>query len=312
MAPGMRDDIYLHRPVAYSVVGNMHIPRKEVNMHMHMGKKRGKRHMMWVLWGALILLCTQAYMINWIRNLSMENNILIQENGKLHDAGVMLDKELTAVEDAYAELENHLDTTVSEINKTLGLLVTFKDAGLEVGDIRELVTLSKKVPYGSPFRHGHRYTSFYGPRDERFVGGNANGFHRGIDIVPVKWNDTVINATANGKIVDFGYSETLGKYIVFETEGGFRLKYGHLQTIFWQDSDTKAVKDVPVQVGDRLGIMGTTGTWSTAPHLHLEMYVYDSVADGWVELNPWRIIEYIGGEEYDRTQEVSEDTASLP
>jgi len=149
------------------------------------------------------------------------------------------------------------------------------------------------VPYGSPFKHGHRYTSMYGPRDEQIYGGAPTGHHKGVDIVPLVPSDTIINATADGTIVDFGYSDTLGKYIVFETEGGFQLKYAHLSTIFYQ-SDEGEVIGVKIQRGERLGRMGGTGSWSTGPHLHFEVHVLN--ADGvYVELNPWRIIEFIGG-----------------
>jgi murein DD-endopeptidase MepM/ murein hydrolase activator NlpD len=185
------------------------------------------------------------------------------------------------------------------LTSKLEIVTTFKDAGLKgktITEIRTLLTLADNIPYGSPFKHGHRYTSMYGPRDESMFGGAPSGHHQGVDIIPLKADDFNILATANGEIIDFGYSTTMGKYIIFQTEGGYRIKYAHLNTIFWQDVENQKVKDIKIKKGTRIGIMGNTGTWTTGAHLHLEIHVFDQNKQGYVELNPWRIIEFIGGE----------------
>lgn len=251
----------------------------------------------WVIVLSTLLLLTITFNYASMKTIDKLNQTLDEQSMLIY----YRDAQIFTLEEEISNLQNQNKTyknTISELNSKLEILITFKDAGLSgqnVDDIRQLLELADNIPYGSPFKHGHKYTSMYGNRDESTFGGSPNGHHKGVDIIPLRWSDKTILATANGEIVDFGYSEVMGKYIVFETSEGYRLKYAHLETIFWQDLEERKVKNIPIKKGEKLGIMGNTGTWSTGAHLHLEIHVYDSETKTYKELNPWRIIEFIGG-----------------
>ena len=218
----------------------------------------------------------------------------------LKSRDVNLLQELTLERGEYVislrETIRDIEENFSIYQKQLPTLKVLQDAGIEINniyDLRELIAEGDKLPYGSPFSGGHRITSHYGHRNELVLGGSPNGFHNGIDLLP-KTRDRNIYATAEGEIIEFGYDEYMGKYILFETNTGYRLKYGHLKTIFWQDSAKKLVKGVRVQKGGKLGYMGSTGKWTTGPHLHFEIHKF--INTEWRLLDPKEIINYIGNE----------------
>jgi murein DD-endopeptidase MepM/ murein hydrolase activator NlpD len=189
---------------------------------------------------------------------------------------------------------NKIEQDFNLYQEQLPTLKVLQDAGIQVKNVYDLQTLiaeGDKLPYGSPFSGGHRVTSRFGHRNEVSIGGRRNDFHEGIDLVP-RTRDKFIYATADGEIVDFGYDEWLGKYIVFETETGYRLKYGHLRTIYWQDIENRLVKNIKVLKGSKLGFMGNTGKYTTGAHLHFA--IYRKVNISWVLLNPENIINQIG------------------
>jgi murein DD-endopeptidase MepM/ murein hydrolase activator NlpD len=193
------------------------------------------------------------------------------------------------------EAENQqLESDILILTKNHKLLTTFAEAGHtpeSISEVQELVAEFDKIPFGSPFAKGYNITSSYGKGKPEWY--RQSGIHLGIDITTKGIWDVL--ATADGVIVDFNYSETLGKFIVFETTAGYQIVYGHLQTILWQDLDTKAVIGVPIKKGTRLAVAGNTGTLSTGRHLHMEIKRLSS--DGiWEHLNPEAILQFIGQE----------------
>lgn len=185
-----------------------------------------------------------------------------------------------------------LEDLVKLQTRDLNLFYTFAKTGIKaesIEEVREILALTANVPFGSPFAGGHIITSFNGKRDESSWGGD--GVHYGVDIVPIKGSHDT-NATARGKIVDFGMSNVYGKYLIFETEHGYRIKYGHLKTIYYQNEQGK-VKNIIIEKGQRLGIMGNTGL-TTGTHLHYEISIWSEDLQEYIQLDPEEIINYIG------------------
>ncbi len=213
-------------------------------------------------------------------------------------------RKVVALETKNAQVEREkeaIQETLTETLDRIDLLVSLRDASdnldLSVGDVRELLELTDRIPYGSPFKGGHIVTSGYGYRDESAI--NGDNWTDGIDMVPAVYGDTTVRTTADGTIVDFGFSSTYGKYIIVEHPGGFRTHYSHLSKIFWQ-TDDKKVLGATVNKGDRLGIMGDTGLcYSDNPvphdlsHLDYRIEVWDG--ESYVTLNPTATLEYTGG-----------------
>jgi murein DD-endopeptidase MepM/ murein hydrolase activator NlpD len=89
-----------------------------------------------------------------------------------------------------------------------------------------------------------------------------------------------------GKVVEVGTSSSRGNYIIIEAvvDGQIiQFSYSHMD----EPSNIKLTKNsdgsfnpVSIDAGDKVGVMGTTGSGSTGSHLHLEVTIND------VRVNP--------------------------
>ncbi len=111
-------------------------------------------------------------------------------------------------------------------------------------------------------------TSRFGPRVSPFTGKKA--LHAGIDIGARK--GTEIRSPASGKVVVAAYDGRMGKFIRIDHGYGIETTYGHLSKIHVKYGDR-------VHRGDLIGLVGSTGKFSTGPHLHYQVAVNDKVVD---------------------------------
>ncbi len=111
-------------------------------------------------------------------------------------------------------------------------------------------------------------TSRFGPRVSPFTGKKA--LHAGIDIGARK--GTEIRSPASGKVVVAAYDGRMGKFIRIDHGYGIETTYGHLSKIHVKYGDR-------VHRGDLIGLVGSTGKFSTGPHLHYQVAVNDRVVD---------------------------------
>jgi murein DD-endopeptidase MepM/ murein hydrolase activator NlpD len=89
--------------------------------------------------------------------------------------------------------------------------------------------------------------------------------HRGIDIKAKL--GTPVHATGDGTVLEAGFKDKAGKYIVIQHEGNYTTKYFHL-------SDFSVVVGTKVTKGQKIGKVGNTGM-SFKPHLHYEILKND-------------------------------------
>ncbi len=111
-------------------------------------------------------------------------------------------------------------------------------------------------------------TSRFGPRVSPFTGKKT--LHAGLDIGARK--GTSIFAPASGKVVVAAYDGRMGKFIRVDHGYGIETTYGHLSKILVKYGDR-------VQRGDLIGLVGSTGKFSTGPHLHYQIAVNDKVVN---------------------------------
>ena len=104
------------------------------------------------------------------------------------------------------------------------------------------------------------FTSFFGYRSDPFDDGRAE-FHPGIDFKGKKGD--AVKCTASGKVIFAGWSNGYGKCIRIAHINSFETVYGHLSRI-------KVKVGQQVNVGDEIGLVGSTGH-STGAHLHYEV-----------------------------------------
>lgn len=114
-----------------------------------------------------------------------------------------------------------------------------------------------------------RLTSNYGYRVHPITG--VRTFHAGIDIAAP--TGTAIYAYTDGTVIDIGYDNYYGKYIMLSHGGGLVTIYKHLSSYNVSFGDK-------VKVGQKIGGMGSTG-FSTGSHLHFEVRVNGTVKNPW-------------------------------
>ena len=111
-------------------------------------------------------------------------------------------------------------------------------------------------------------SSKFGPRISPFTGKRA--FHEGLDISGPRGK--TVRAPAKGKVVAADYDWKMGNFIRINHRHGIETTYGHLSKILVRDGQE-------VKRGDVLGLIGSTGRYSTGPHLHYQIAVHDKVVD---------------------------------
>jgi len=87
------------------------------------------------------------------------------------------------------------------------------------------------------------------------------GFHLGLDLAEPQ--GTPIRAAASGLAYPLADPARYGNLVIIQHYGGYATVYGHMtrQAVSWGQ---------PVQAGDVIGFVGSTGN-STGPHLHFEV-----------------------------------------
>ena len=86
-------------------------------------------------------------------------------------------------------------------------------------------------------------------------------FHKGIDIRAKV--GTAIMAPADATVVEAGYDDKRGNYIILKHDDIYTTRYNHL-------SEIRIKKGATVKQGEVIGKVGSTGL-STGPHLHYEV-----------------------------------------
>lgn len=117
-----------------------------------------------------------------------------------------------------------------------------------------------------------RLSSNFGYRTHPITG--VRTFHAGIDIAAPTGNP--VYAYADGTVIQVGWHNSYGKYIMISHGAGLVTVYMHLSS-FAVDSGDK------VRVGEKIGNVGNTG-FSTGSHLHFEVRLNG------VSKSPWAYI----------------------
>ncbi|GEM_PF-1166811 len=87
------------------------------------------------------------------------------------------------------------------------------------------------------------------------------GFHTGVDIAAN--SGSAIYAAAAGKVIERGYSDVWGNYMLIEHSDSTDTFYAHCKKLLKS-------KGAKVKSGERIATVGSTG-WATGPHLHFEV-----------------------------------------
>ena len=123
------------------------------------------------------------------------------------------------------------------------------------------------VPYRKPVIGNVEFSSGFGVRSDPFLGRPA--MHTGLDF-RASMGDPV-RATANGKVVNAGWSGGYGRMVEIDHGNGLSTRYGHLSEI--------GVKiGQQISIGQVIGAVGSTGR-STGPHLHYETRIDGDAVD---------------------------------
>lgn len=123
------------------------------------------------------------------------------------------------------------------------------------------------VPYRKPVVGNVEFSSGFGVRSDPFLGRPA--MHSGLDF-RASTGDPV-RATANGKVVNAGWSGGYGRMVEIDHGNGLSTRYGHLSAINVKVGER-------IAIGQVIGEVGSTGR-STGPHLHYETRIDGDAVD---------------------------------
>lgn len=102
-------------------------------------------------------------------------------------------------------------------------------------------------------------TSPFGYRNHPIL--QSRSFHTGIDIAASEGSP--IGAFADGVILQVGYNNVYGNFVLIGHGDTYRSFYGHSSKVFVKEGEK-------VTIGQKIANVGTTGL-STGPHLHFEV-----------------------------------------
>ena len=94
-------------------------------------------------------------------------------------------------------------------------------------------------------------------------------FHEGLDILVPR--GTPVLAVGNGEVQSVSTSKKFGKAVEISREGGYVIRYSHLETVSVKQGQK-------VERGAKIGTSGVTGK-SFAPHLHYELSLDGRILD---------------------------------
>ncbi|WP_231606239.1 M23 family metallopeptidase [Salinibacterium sp. NK8237] len=96
-------------------------------------------------------------------------------------------------------------------------------------------------------------------------------FHGGIDIMAAEGSDII--AASPGTVESVTYGGGWGRHVIIDHGNGIKTLYAHMI-----EGSEAVVAGQWVAAGTVLGSVGNTG-YSTFPHLHFEVYVFDTRVD---------------------------------
>ena len=133
---------------------------------------------------------------------------------------------------------------------------------IELEHAEKAMDLLANLPLGKPIAEEDitSVSSAFGGRQDPFKK-RRRAFHEGIDFRAKR--GVKVRATANGRVVNSGYSPSYGENIILSHGEGYETMFAHLSRRLVKVGDE-------VAVGDLIGLVGSTGR-STGPHLHYEV-----------------------------------------
>ncbi|MBO4339000.1 MAG: M23 family metallopeptidase [Clostridia bacterium] len=172
--------------------------------------------------------------------------------------------------------ETEKETEKTEEKETVKQVKTEKEAsgGEDLLKAQDKTTFSPVIISENLICPLEKYeiTSKFGYRTNPISG--EYGFHTGLDMAADE--GTEIKAAYDGIVVETGYTDIRGNYIIIEHSETVSTGYYHCKEILCDI-------DQNVRKGQAVALVGSTG-WSTGPHLHFEVKI-----DG-VNCNPEYLI----------------------
>ncbi len=117
-------------------------------------------------------------------------------------------------------------------------------------------------------------TSGFGLRDDPMAG--EEKFHYGVDLGALEGE--YVCASANGEVVEAGYSDSYGNYLLLQHSETVYTLYAHCESLLLKQGDN-------AKKGQEIATVGATGK-VTGPHLHFE------IRDGDTWLDPTEFVTF--------------------
>ncbi|MBR3610855.1 MAG: M23 family metallopeptidase [Oscillospiraceae bacterium] len=165
------------------------------------------------------------------------------------------------IEENFSVFSDFSEASGKAINKVLYVYETIKDNIEGIYDNAKpinsfILSSGAKQPIKS-----WDITSQFGKRKSPFTG--RQEIHSGIDIAAAE--GSFVYPSWPGKIIETGYDDIYGNYIIIRHSEDFFTKYCHLSKITADENEF-------INIDEVIGKVGSTG-YSTGSHLHLEVII---------------------------------------
>ncbi len=138
-----------------------------------------------------------------------------------------------------------------------------------------------------PFNSKIKYiiTSEFGGRNSPL--GTGGEFHNGIDIAIPK--GTEVLASGSGYVVSYKFSNLTGETVILEhniDNKVYRTHYYHML-----ENSVVVAEGQKVNVGQKIGIVGMSGSQVTGVHLHFEVRTYNEKSKKFTPIDPSYVLQ---------------------
>lgn len=195
----------------------------------------------------------------------IEQQEIIEQRIRIDSLSKKLDAQNQYIEDLRKILSGKPPTEEKHLNENKDVVINTHDINPKPSKAEEEISNEVKADqYTISDKKSNDLVHLMAPLKGHISQSYKANSHEAIDIVaPV---GSYFATCLSGTVIYSGFSQKDGNILIIEHSNGFTSVYKHAKTNLKKRGDK-------VRTGDLIGIIGNTGTNSTGPHLHFELWL---------------------------------------